>query len=54
MSIRNGKLLAHGREWTLYERHVNGVIVLFMSPKDQTELDTLNESDPRVLYTGIN
>lgn len=54
MKNRNGTVLAYGREWPLYERRVSGVRILFMSPKDQAELDALIEADPHELYTGIN
>jgi hypothetical protein len=40
---RNGSIIAHGREWPLYERWKDGVMVLRMSPEDQIEKYELDE-----------
>lgn len=44
---RAGTLIAHGREWPLYERRgwirgIGRVIRLFLSPKDQVEKERLD------------
>lgn len=41
--IQNGTVIAHGREWPLYERLENGLMILFMSPEDQAEKEALDE-----------
>lgn len=40
---RNGSVIAHGREWPLYERWERGVIVLEMSPTDEAEMNRLTK-----------
>jgi len=43
----NGTLTAHGRTWPLYEREEERdgqrVLVLFMLPQDQEEMDRLSK-----------
>lgn len=40
---RNGSITAHGRQWPLYERFEDGVMVLFMRPEDRAEKEQLDE-----------
>lgn len=40
---RNGSITTHGREWPLYERRDDDVMVLFMRPEDEAEMERLTE-----------
>lgn len=40
---RNGSIIAHGREWPLYEQWEDDVMVLFMRPEDEAEMERLTE-----------
>lgn len=40
---RNGSIIAHGREWPLYEWQSDEVMVLEMLPEDEAEKYALDE-----------
>jgi hypothetical protein len=52
--IRNGTVTAHGREWPLYERLADGVIVLFMQPADEAEKYALDEEAWQRSFERVN